>query len=186
MRRIALLIPATLMLLAPVPRTAFADVVITDPAVGPTTAEIDGVAATVDPALTINISTRFLDDGTVNWSVYPSLAQPNSYGPVWIAAIEGGGVFCDFGGCSSGRFGWHNVGGPLDADPSFGGLDLSGRVGDQAIVTRTPASTTVRILTPPPLMRAETLGDLFAYLQAWFAGGVSETPVEYLGRWFAR
>ena len=176
------LIWASLQLICPQARTAWADVVITDPAVGATTATIDGVPATVNPDLTVQLSERVLGDGSINFSVYPQVGT-NGHGPEWVAGIIPGSEWCGWGGCTVGRFGWHNVGGPL-SDPSFGGLGLSVYVGREVIVTRTPASTTVRILTPPPLMRAETVEDIFQYLAAWFAGEVSEAPGEYLTRWF--
>ena len=138
-----------------------ADVVITDPLVGPTTATIDGAPVAVDPGLTINISVRVLADGQVSWSCFPSLPGPNNYGPVWVAAVEDGGTYCDFGGCGSGRFGWHNIGGPLDADPSFAGLGLVGFVGRHCVITRDTAATVLTILDPP---------SLFALLEAYFAG----------------
>jgi hypothetical protein len=161
--KLALLWPALLLLACP-PRTAYADLIIHDPVVGATTATDDGVPVACDPALTINISTRFLPDGSVNWSCFPSLPGPNNYGPVWVAAVEDGGVYCDFTGCGSGRFGWHNVGGPLARPDDFGGLALANRVGDRCIVTRTPAATTLTIIDPP---------SIFAYLASWFAGDPS-------------
>ena len=159
-----LLIPAAIMLLYPGLRTAYADVVITDPIVGPTTATIDGSPVAVDPGLTINLSVRVLADGQVSWSCFPSLPGPNNYGPVWVAALEDGGTFCNFTGCSSGRFGWHNVGGPLDGVQDFAGLDLGNRVGDRVIVTRDVASTVLTILDPP---------SIFALLEAYFAGDIT-------------
>lgn len=161
MNRLLALIPAALLLLHPGLRTAYADLIITDPIVGPTTAVDNGTPVACDPALTINISTRFLPDGTVNWSVYPSLPGPNNYGPVWLAAVEDGSTYCDFGGCVNGRLGFHNVGGPLDADPSYGRLVLSDRVGRQAVVTRDTSGVTFRVIDPP---------SIFAYLASWFAG----------------
>jgi hypothetical protein len=162
-RRLALLWPALLLLASP-PRTALADLIIHDPVVGATTATDNGVPVAVDPALTINISTRFLTDGTVNWSVFPSLPGPNNYGPVWIAAVEDGSVYCDFSGCGSGRFGWHNIGGPMDANPDFGGLSLGGSVGRQVVVERTTSGTTLTIIDPP---------SLFDLLELYFAGTIT-------------
>jgi len=152
--------PALLLLVA-FRAPVYADVVITDPVVGPSTAEIDGVAVACDPALTINISTRFLSDGQVNWSVFPSLPGSNNYGPVWISSLEDGSVYCDFGGCQSGRFGWSNVGGPLDDRPSWASLDLDSYIGRPCVVDRTLSATTLRILTPP---------SLFDFLNEYFAG----------------
>ena len=151
--------PALLLLVA-FRAPVYADVVITDPVVGPTTAVVDGTPVACDPALTINISTRF-NDGQVNWSVYPSLPGANNYGPVWIAAVEDASVFCNFGGCTSGRFGWSNVGGPLDDRPSWASLDLDSDVGRPCVVNRTLSATTLRILTPPTL---------FGFLNEYFAG----------------
>lgn len=161
MRYAKLLLPLWLGLLYPQLPTAIADVVITDPVVGPSTATVDGSPVACDPALSINISVRFLPDGTVNWSVFPSLPGPNNYGPVWVAAVEDGSTYCDFGGCTSGRFGWHNTGGPLADDPSFAGLRLDSYTGRACVVTRTTSETTLRILTPP---------SLFGFLNEYFAG----------------
>jgi hypothetical protein len=162
--RYTLLIPAVLGLLYPQPKQALADLVIHDPLVGPTTATDNGVPVAVDPALTINISTRFLPDGSVSWSVFPSLPGPNNYGPVWIAAQEDGGTFCDFSGCTSGRFGWHNIGGPLDSNPDFGGLALGDRIGLQCVVTRDVSGTSLTIIDPP---------SLFDLLESYFAGDIT-------------
>jgi hypothetical protein len=161
--RFALLWPALLLLACP-PRTAYADLIIHDPVVGATTATDNGSPVACDPALTINISTRFLPDGSVNWSVFPSLPGPNNYGPVWVAAVEDGGVFCDFTGCGSGRFGWHSVGGPLALPLDFGGLVLSDRVGDRCVVTRDASATTLTIIDPP---------SIFTILDAYFAGDLT-------------
>jgi hypothetical protein len=168
--RLALLWPALLLLACP-PRTAYADLIIHDPVVGPTIATDNGVPVACDPALTINISTRFLSDGQVSWSVFPSLPGPNNYGPVWVAAVEDGGVYCNFTGCGSGRFGWHGVGGPLALPLDFGGLVLSDRVGDRCVVTRDASATTLTIIDPP---------SIFAILDAYFAGSLT------LGQFFDR
>jgi hypothetical protein len=167
--KLALLWPALLLLACP-PRTAYADLIITDPVVGATTATDNGVPVACDPALTINISTRFLPDGQVSWSCFPSLPGPNNYGPVWLAAVEDGSTYCDFGGCDSGRFGWHNVGGPL-GDPGFAGLVLADRVGQRAVVTRDASGVTLRVIDPP---------SIFTILDAYFAGDLT------LGQFFDR
>jgi hypothetical protein len=168
--RFALLWPALLLLACP-PRTAYADLIIRDPVVGATTATDNGVPVACDPALTINISTRFLPDGSVNWACFPSLPGPNHFGQVWIAAVEDGSTYCDFGGCGSGRFGWHNIGGPLGPIDAFGGLAVGDRVGQQAVVVRTSSATTLTIIDPP---------SIFAILDAYFAGDLT------LGQFFDR
>jgi hypothetical protein len=166
MNRLLALIPAALLLLHPELQTATArDLIVHAPLIGPTTATDNGVPVACDPALTINISTRFLPDGSVNWSVYPSLPGPNNYGPDWLAAVEEGSLYCGFTGCTNGRLGWHNVGGPLDtSDFDFGGLDLAPRVGRNVVIVRTGSATTLTILDPP---------SIFAILDAYFAGDLT-------------
>jgi hypothetical protein len=161
-RRLALLWPALLLLASP-PRTALADLIITDPVVGPTTATDNGTPVAVDPAMTIRLSDWVQPDGQVSFSVFPQIGV-NGHGPVWTAGVVDGGVWCAWTGCVVGRLGWHNLGGPLDA-PNFGGLvGLDDRIGQNAIVTQDVSGVTFRVIDPP---------SLFDLLEAYFAGDIT-------------
>jgi hypothetical protein len=160
-RRLALLWPALLLLASP-PRTALADLIITDPVVGPTTAVDNGVPVAVDPALTIRLSDWVQPDGQVNFSVFGQVGT-NGHGPVWVAGVVDGGEWCAWTGCFVGRLGWHNTGGPLDM-PSFGGVAMDARVGSRVAVTQDTAGVTFLVIDPP---------SLFDLLESYFAGDIT-------------
>lgn len=173
-----LLIPAALMLVAPVTPRAYCDVVITDPATGPTTATIDGVPADVEAALSISLS-AYPAGNVMRYSVHPDVGD-NGHGPVWVSGNVDLSLWCGWGGCVVGRLGWDGDGGPLDPDQAFGGLDLNPYIGNNVIVTATPAATEFRIVTPPASLidiiadwfanPSRTVGQLFAALERWFMG----------------
>ena len=135
---------------------AAADVIITDPPTGPTTATVDGVSLEVDPALVIRAESYTQPDGAENFAVYPQLGV-NGHGPDWIAGVIPGSEWCGWGGCTLGRLGYHNLGGPLGTDLAF----LTPYIGRPVVVTKARGGVEVRILTPP---------SLFGFLNEYFAG----------------
>ena len=182
MRRIALLPLYLILLGAPARPTLAVQASIHVAADGSATATVDG---TPIPPFRLAITHHTLSDGDEYWQI--TEAPPN--GPLWCGGITAGSLWCDW----SCRVGWFDRwtypppalghGEPIGYSTVLDGYGLDGAAVN---VSREGAGYFIQIGDPPPLMRAETVQDLFAYLQAWFAGEVSETPVEYLTRWFNR
>lgn len=183
-RLIAILFWASFQLICPQSKTAFAS--DAEVHVAPNGAATGTVNGSPIPAFRLAVTHSVLPSGSVQWQI--TEAPPN--GPIWCGGITDGSLWCDF----SCRVGWFDRwtypppalghGEPIGYVTSLSGYGLD----DEPVnVSREGAGYCIRIGTPPPvLMPAVTLGDLFAYLQAWFAGTVSETPVEFIGRYFAR
>lgn len=178
------LIPAALMLLHPQPRTAFADGLaeVHVAASGASTASVNGTAI---PPFRLALTNHTLSNGSVFWQI--TEAPPN--GPIWCGGITDGSLWCDW----SCRVGWYDRwsypppalghGEPIGYTTVLSGYGLD----DEPVnVSRDGDGFFIRIGSAPSLLPAETVQDLLEYLQAWFAGLTTETPVEYIVRYFDR